>query len=45
MQNNYKINEKPPVFAYNGDLQQKREKLPCQKIKRLKRILERFSLM
>lgn len=25
MQNNYKINEKPPIFAFNGDLQQKRE--------------------
>ena len=25
MQNNHKINEKPPIFAYNDNLQRKRE--------------------
>jgi hypothetical protein len=33
MQNNYKIDEKPPVFARNSDLQQKREIPPSKRIR------------
>lgn len=35
MRNNYKINEKPPIFAYNDNLYQKR-KIALPKNKALK---------